>query len=261
MTRFPINLSGGEVATTKIPTESTSTSSVSPCELVTELTTVNNQADPIEATNFSWLKQAVFTAAVTSTLWFFFMIYKKYEMRIRRSITDCCRSTLSRDRKDPKDNRSEEELKTKDKKPDVKNERSKNDEEIREQVTTKKKKDENWTPGPDWMRLNRLWRAKKKEEQSRIEETEPRIMENCDFYAQYRFDYVSEEEVGALCACRESMEEKVDVDSILQIASLSAVGACFLLMVILIALITKKKPATPKRNLVISRPTHLPEDI
>ncbi|CAG5106745.1 Oidioi.mRNA.OKI2018_I69.chr1.g2982.t1.cds [Oikopleura dioica] len=253
MTRFRVKLSGGEIASTKIPITKTSTSSLSPCELVTELTTVSNQADPIEATN--WLKQAVFTAAVTSTLWFFFMIYKKYEMRVRRSITDCRRSTFSRERKDPKDNRSEEEIQTKEKKPDVKNEGSKNDE------STKKKKDENWTPGPDWMRLNRLWRAKKKEDQSRIEETEPRIMENCDFYAQYRFDYVSEEEVGALCACRESMEEKVDVDSILQIASLSAVGACFLLMVILIALITKKKPATPKRNLLISRPTHLPEDI
>ena len=31
-------------------------------------------------------------------------------------------------------------------------------------------------------------------------------MENCDFYAQYRFDYVSEEEVGALCACRGNLE-------------------------------------------------------
>ena len=59
MTRFRVKLSGGEIASTKIPITKTSTSSLSPCELLTELTTVSNQADPIEATN--WLKQAVFT--------------------------------------------------------------------------------------------------------------------------------------------------------------------------------------------------------
>ena len=60
-----------------------------------------------------------------------------------------------------RDNRSDAEIKT----DGSKNEgRSKNEEEITEVKEKKKKKRDTWMPGPDWARLNRQWRERKREE-------------------------------------------------------------------------------------------------